>query len=207
MIFAITTSNGWRPGIGDPTMAGWLTVFAYLIASFLCWRAARHSLPAWAKMGNPKPVILWVSFSILLLLLGINKQLDLQTWFTQFGRALAQEQGWYEQRRLAQFVFIVVFATGGIVLMGTFLWLSRGSFRDYRISMLGGIFLTCFVLVRAASFHHVDQLLSVRLAGLKLNWILEISGIFCTSLGAWQYVNRRKSNALPPRSVSATEKV
>ena len=36
----------------------------------------------------------------------MNKQLDLQTAFTELGRVLAQTEGWYEQRRTVQFWFI-----------------------------------------------------------------------------------------------------
>ena len=45
-----------------------------------------------------------------------------------------------------------------------------------------------FVVIRAASFHHVDALLASRLGGLKWNWILELGGILIVAVGA-----------LPPR--------
>jgi hypothetical protein len=32
----------WAPGIGDPSLAGWITVALYLIAAALCLRAARR---------------------------------------------------------------------------------------------------------------------------------------------------------------------
>ena len=53
----------WRPGIGDPTPLGWMTVIAYLAASLTCFHAAatqglrtrrgasarRRSGPCWAS--------------------------------------------------------------------------------------------------------------------------------------------------------------
>jgi hypothetical protein len=38
--------------------------------------------------------------------LGINKQLDLQTALTEFGRVLADNQGWYDKRQVVQVWFI-----------------------------------------------------------------------------------------------------
>ena len=41
MILAFTEADRWRPGIGDPTFMGWLTVVAYFTASLLCCMAGR----------------------------------------------------------------------------------------------------------------------------------------------------------------------
>ena len=40
----------WSPGIGDPTVMGWLTVVAYLAAAWLCLRAFMVE-----KAGPPRP--------------------------------------------------------------------------------------------------------------------------------------------------------
>ena len=54
--------------------------------------------------------MLWFGLSILLLVLGINKQLDLQTLLTALGREIAQENGLYESRREIQLIFVILFA-------------------------------------------------------------------------------------------------
>src|SRR3954468_15751872 len=77
----------WRPGIGDPTLLGWTTVVAYFAAALACGRTAA------AKGGRPTPF--WSLLSLLLVFLGFNKQLDLQSVLTEIGRRLAREQGWY----------------------------------------------------------------------------------------------------------------
>ena len=69
----------WSPGIGDPTVAGWLTVVLYLVTSVSCWMLARELGPA----GLDRRA--WRSISVLFLFLGINKQLDLQTALTEAG--------------------------------------------------------------------------------------------------------------------------
>ena len=41
-----------------------------------------------------------------------------------------------------------------------------------------------FILIRAASFHHVDRMLGEQVMCLKMNWILELGGISLILLGA-----------------------
>jgi len=51
----------------------------------------------------------------------------------------------------------------------------------------GLVFLLTFIVVRAISFHHVDMFLRSRIAGVKLNWFLELTGIFLVLLAAlWE---------------------
>ena len=35
------THFNWTPGIGDPTIGGWVTVALYLLASGSCWISAQ----------------------------------------------------------------------------------------------------------------------------------------------------------------------
>jgi hypothetical protein len=37
--------------------------------------------------------------------------------------------------------------------------------------------LLTFIVVRAISFHHVDVFLKSGIAGLRMNWLLELGGI------------------------------
>jgi hypothetical protein len=46
----------------------------------------------------------------MLFLLGVNKQLDLQTLLGDVGRSVSTAQGWYDKRRAVQAVFVLVFA-------------------------------------------------------------------------------------------------
>ena len=75
----------WRPGIGDPTIGGWITVVLYFAAMASCWVTARNR-----EIEDRR---IWTTISILFLGLGINKQLDLQSALTEAGRVLAFEQG------------------------------------------------------------------------------------------------------------------
>lgn len=42
-----------------------------------------------------------------------------------------------------------------------------------------------FVVIRGASFHRVDEFISIRLASIRWNAILEISGLLIALAGEW----------------------
>lgn len=183
---AVTVDGRWKPGIGDPTFMGWATVIAYCIAGVLSLRAlvqARRTEPAQAAR---KLVIFWAILAGLMLLLGINKQLDLQTWFTQTGRQLAIDGGWYQHRQEIKMIFFLSVAAASVCLIAFSAWLARGVLRQHLLALAGMVFTVFFVLMRATSFHHVDSVLRWRLAGIKANWILELTGILCVALSAWR---------------------
>src|SRR2546423_5657387 len=98
-IFAFTDGDRWRPGIGDPTFIGWVTVVAYFVAAYFCWRASRNGL------HGRKVRWFWTGLTALLVFLGFNKQLDLQTALTFIGKDFAKATGWYENRRVVQVFF------------------------------------------------------------------------------------------------------
>jgi hypothetical protein len=193
MILAYTEGARWEPGIGDPTFMGWFTVAAYFATSLLCGCAAWAARPSEGKRWSN--VLFWAGAAVFLFGLGINKQLDLQTWFTLTGKNLALRQGWYEDRRGYQALFIAFVMLTGVTGMTALVWSTRGNFRQLRLALLGLAFLGCFIVVRAASFHNVDQMLGFRIGGAKVNWILEVGGIAVVGLGALQ--NLRRPSAAP----------
>ena len=165
----------WRPGIGDPTIGGWLTVILYFLTMVSCWRTADIIRLTERTISSEKYT--WRAVSILFLALGINKQLDLQTALTVLGRVLAFDQGWYEERQTVQVWFIVGVAitciTTAIILL---IW-ARKSPAPTWLALLGTAAVLAFVLIRAASFHHIDRLIGQRILALTWNWILEMGGI------------------------------
>jgi hypothetical protein len=194
----------WRPGIGDPSFMGWLTVFAYLLVGWLCLRAFmveksgkprpyRQAIPAllrvlkrhWPRPPGPaRRAALWLVMGSLLFALGVNKQLDLQSLVTDLGRVLAHDQGWYQQRRTVQIAFIAIVGLIGAIGLGGVVWLARGQLADFRLALGGMVFLCAFVLARASSFHHVDILIHTEFVGVQLNWLFELTGIVLVGVAA-----------------------
>lgn len=194
-LLAVTVEGRWKPGIGDPTFLGWFTAAAYLIGALVCWKAARAADND-SSRGGQSP-LLWILFALFLFALGINKQLDLQTWFTLVGKHFAQSTGWYEQRRIVQFAFVVIIALCGIIAAILGIWWASRLPVPYRVAMAGAIFLGSFVIIRASSFHHVDLFLGFRLAGLRMNVLLELGGIACITAAAWQVSQRKELQSGP----------
>ena len=165
------TRFNWSPGIGDPTVAGWLTVILYVVTSVSCWILARDFGSVGIERGA------WRSISVLFLFLGINKQLDLQTALTEAGRYLAHYQGWYEQRQLVQLAFVALIAVMCLISAITLLIWVRDAPISTWLALIGTTLVIGYVLVRAASFHHVDRFIGRTILGFRWNWILEMGGI------------------------------
>jgi hypothetical protein len=172
----------WRPEIGDPSLMGWLTVAAYGLAALTAFAAARRAAraPGLAKGSR----MTWLMVAALLTLLCLNKQLDLQSLFTDIGRVVSYKQGWYGQRRDFQkwFVLAVLAASSGLTLFCIIRF--RGFWQRHVLLACGLAFLLTFIVVRAVSFHHFDVFLKSGIAGVRMNWLLELGGIAMVWLAA-----------------------
>ena len=146
----------------------------YLIAAGSCWISARELVLEDVGSNERRA---WWAISVLFLALGINKQLDLQSALTEAGRVLAHYQGWFEQRQLVQLAFIALVAIICLTAAITLLLWTRSAPIQTRVALMGTTMVLGFVLIRAASFYHVDQFIGQRILGLRWNWVLEMSGI------------------------------
>jgi hypothetical protein len=172
----------WQPGIGDPSVIGWITVVAYFLATYFCFHRAVAKRPQ--QRDEHWPTIAWWCLTAAMLLLGINKQLDLQTWLTTELRKMSLREGWYERRREYQLLAIQCMAVIGALGTGGMLLWFRKWWREFWTVLLGCGLLLTFIVIRAASYHHVDLLLKADLAGLNFNAFLELSAIACIGIGA-----------------------
>jgi len=173
----------WSPGIGDPTLLGWLTVACYLLAAGMCYRTIRFEY----HDGNaiePVEQRLWLFVFVGLVLLGFNKQLDLQSALTEFGRMIARGQGWYEFRRDVQIWFMGFLALFLLGLGSLVAYMVRKTPVATGIALLGCAMLLVFVFLRAASFHHLSLMTADAVGGLPFNWVIEVSSLLVIGLGA-----------------------
>ncbi|MFP5270046.1 hypothetical protein [Coleofasciculus sp.] len=191
-LFAVIINGHWQPGIGDPTFMGWFTVVVYFITALLCLICALPHRLVFLQRVN-RNLLLWGFFALILVLLGINKQLDLQSWLTTVGKELALSQGWYQQRRMVQVQFIGGIVIAALILLSVIGRAVYAERRTYRLALLGLMFLSCFIVIRASSFHHIDTLLGWQLVGLRMNWILELGGIACIAIAAIRTISDRWS--------------
>jgi hypothetical protein len=180
MDFMATIS--WRPGIGDPSLLGWLTVVIYAIGAILCARTSLATRRVQSRAeGSPG---VWMLYALMLLLLGLNKQLDLQTLLIEAGRQLALSEGWYEKRRAVQTAFTIILAVGMLGLLGLFVRRNRRFVMRHPLVALGTILLLSYVLVRAAAFDHLGSHEGIDLDRLRWTGALELGGIACLAVAA-----------------------
>lgn len=175
----------WRPEIGDPSVIGWITVVAYFVT-------AAVSACATFRTESNQHRAFWRALAIFLLLLGINKQLDLQSLITEIGRVFAKNGGWYQDRRDIQMIFVAILFIITLITAGLTVWKLRKNFRSLLLPGVGLMLLVGFVAIRALSFHHVDRFLRYTIDNVRMNWLLELGGIGVLLLsGLMQCVGKR----------------
>ncbi len=188
----------WRPGIGDPTIGGWITVVLYFVAAWGAWRVLRHSSELFThRLGRQRA--LWLVLWLALIFLGVNKQLDLQSLMTDIGRVLAKQQGWYQDRKQVQAAFIVAVLMVALMVTALLVWLYRRTLLCNGLAIVGFVVLMAFIMVRATSFHGSDVLIHSRLMGLKINWLLECGGLLLIVANEWLLLRNGDQRELQER--------
>ncbi len=180
---------------GDHTFFGWATVLMYFLASV---RAGYK-----AKIANriKDNSYFWLGLTVLLIFLGFNKQLDLQTNLTEWIRTSAKAHGWYEQRRGLQLVFISMLGLAVPLLLISLRVFLYNSWSRYKLTWVGVVLLLIFILVRAASFHHVDLIFYKTIGSLRYYQALEIWAISLIVVGTF-FENKGINKLAQPSTIS-----
>lgn len=167
----------WTPGIGDPTITGWLAVAFYIAAASASARA-RHRIEAKHERR------FWTALTIGLAALALNKQLDLQSAVTDIARVSAHEWGWYKSRRAVQLAFVAAVLAVTAAVSVSLAILLRRSPPGVKVSALGTSVLLAFVAIRATSFHRMDALIGTDVIGIRMNAVLELGSLVIIAAGA-----------------------
>jgi hypothetical protein len=160
----------------DQTGFAWFIVVAYFAGALAAFAASRSACTNEARF--------WLGVSLLLVLLGFNKELDLQSLLTEVGRTLTQAIGIYEQRRLLQGLFLLVLAGVAAFAILRLTRILHRSSTPAKTASVGIAVLFAFILLRAASFHHIDEWVTIQVRGLRSGWWLELVGIVVIGLSA-----------------------
>lgn len=185
-------TENWSPTIGDPSLMGWVTVVVYGITAVLCALAFR-----WQSSHRLK--VFGFGLTLLLVLLMVNKQLDLQSALTTGARCLSQLQGWYEDRRAIQVGFILMvllYCLGFGLFVVWVMWRHLG---QVWLMLLGLILLLAFIAVRAVGFHHFDAFISSEISNVRMNWVLELGGLAMIAVNAIWMIFSGRSQRLSDR--------
>jgi hypothetical protein len=173
----------WRTEMGDPDVLGWATTVAYLLAAILCARtatAARHAPPEAPPGDRPGP---WWLLAAGVLLLGLNKQLDLQILVRELGIRFIALLGMDAHRRWFGRLFVLLMALFLLRVMGAAVRQMRGHTRGHRLLLTGLALLACFAIVRAGTY--VPGMKQVNLQfGKALHLVFEFGGILLVASSA-----------------------
>jgi uncharacterized membrane protein len=175
----------WTFAFHDSTGLDWAITLGYLGVAGLCfygwWKHRRDAVDGKADVRG-----FWLVVGIVMVLLGVNKQLNFQTLLTDLGRDAAAQQGWYERRRTAQKLFVIAFTLVGAAAVGALGWWVRRAWRKYLLALVGLCFAGIYAVVRAASFHHVlTQREGARHHPIAQE-ILEMAAIALIGVAAWR---------------------
>ena len=162
--------------INDPPGLAWFVVASYLAGAAVAFLAGRST--------DGRDARFWYAAAILLALLGVNKELDLQSLLTESGRPLAREPGGDQQRTPLHARFRGGRAIGGLAAAALLAGWLRRSPRAVKVAAAGIVILLTFVFMRAASFHHLDEWVTVKIGLMRSGWWLELAGIAVIALSA-----------------------
>ncbi|MCU1501014.1 MAG: hypothetical protein JWM12_368 [Ilumatobacteraceae bacterium] len=206
----VAAGGRWHLGIGDPDALAWCIVGGYVVTAgfaaraFLTARRGQQSLVGVDRREwrNQRVLArLWLAIATVLLALGLNKQLDLQTWMLQTLRRKAYEGGWYDDRRTYQTDFIGAVLVLGSAVTCLLAYSLRHVLGRVLLTVAGMSTLVLFVVVRAASFHYVDRVLALG-GRVRINVILELGGIVLVVVSTliWQGTERALLEAAHARA-------
>ncbi len=145
----------WQSSIANADAADWINVAVNMFAATMSFRASQH---ARNKLVT-REKLFWRATAGILVFLAVNELLDLQTLLTAIGRQHAILNGWYGDHRKVQYMFIIALSVSAAIVVAAMLWLSRRSHVSVRVAIAGLAMIGVFILIRAASFHHLDEYL------------------------------------------------
>lgn len=178
----------WKLGINDPSIVAWVVFGLYLIASFLCWESSRAAAKMPERDRRPSS---WGLLSLLLLLLAVNKQLDLHTLVM---RQLRE----FQIARVTAIIGFLIVSALAMTLMAVFRRLNLSKrlkvayvsllliivFQALRFSSMPMTeLLTMHPLANSGLFHtHVIEILELLLVGLICYYASNLSNSRSTKM-------------------------
>jgi len=118
---------------------------------------------------------------LALLLLGINKQLDLQMLLADLGRTYARSHAWYTRRKPIQIQAISISLAVCLGMVEIILFKLRQQLKGTWLVLFGLTILTLYFGLRMVSLHQVDKYVMLSYRGMTLGSLVEIGGILCIS--------------------------
>lgn len=167
--------NGyWKVEKGDSSVMGWFITCYYLFVFILSFYLIKKIAP---HIKNKKYLWFWYGVIILIMMIGINKQLDIQMLLADYARLYAKMSGIFQNRKPFQHKIISLLATIGISIFFILIYKLWHAPKITWFALIGFSILFSFPLIRLVSLHRIESLLYVSVLSIKVVDVLEIIGI------------------------------
>ena len=187
--FLATNQPGWQLGFGDNDLVGWMITLAYFLAALLCTAAFRDEARSYRFVGRLQRPAFWLVLTALLVLLGFNKQLDLQTLVLSTGDELVASARLEGHRRHLKLLSLLTLAlTGAAISLAMLLYIGR-HWRLYLLAFVGLLYLGVFIVLRAADSLPVLNEINRRYYE-SIHLLLELCGVLMIGASAARAVYR-----------------
>lgn len=175
----------WFQEAGDPNIVAWIITVGYAIAAWTSHTAATHAKVQRRSRATQR---FWQVLMIAMILLGLNKQLDLQSLLIDCGRTMSREGGWFAHRRMVERGFATALAASLALILILGLRRMRRPSPAMILAIAGVGMLVGFILLRSASILHIPGL-DQATNGLLQN-MLELCGVGAVALGGYRATAR-----------------
>lgn len=133
---------------------------------------------------------------MIMLIMGINKQLDLQCLFIAVIKKMAVNQRWYSQRQIIQVWFIAGMVIFGLILLTWLGWKFRRLWRQCGFALFGILLLITFIAIRVAPLNLIAEFRNWQPALGVINFVLELAGIGLVGISALMGIIRGKNSPI-----------
>lgn len=181
--------SSWVVGLGDEYILSWPNTVLYgcsFVAAIYRWRSLERSSSPLREQR------LWIFLIFVLLVLGINKQLNFHILLIDVGRRIVSHGGWFEERRLLQtwFAYGLSCAVGCTVL--AVIVSMKELWRRNVLALAGLIVLCIFTVLRATSMNHIDSFDYLKSQGqLRVTDLIEFFGVLCIFINALKHPRKK----------------
>jgi hypothetical protein len=173
--------NGWRPDIGNDGVSGWVLTALYALAVAGCLM----SLTGPGASPHLRHRLFWAAAAAVLLVLGLNVQLDLQTLLRRSMRCVSHLQLWYDDRQPVKEAVVILAGVTGVLALALAAWMLRGSMRRFALPLAGLALVCAYVVARAVYFTDMDYRLGHNPKRRLAVALTQPTGLILLIAGTW----------------------
>jgi hypothetical protein len=192
--------------LGPPFFVQVLLYAGLSIAIFGCLLAFRRQSAA-RRHGLKGSPAFWLMISVMLMLMIVDRALNLRESLIEVMRGVVESQEWYRSRNFRRSVFAIIASVGGFLVVGSLVFSAFGQFKKNSPALVATILMGGFFLYRETSFHEAfmasqflrfDTAFRQSFAGLRSQWIVELTSAIAIATSA--LLTLRRSDIVKPQS-------